>query len=176
MTRLSEEALPKARKNDLVMRQIPGELLVYDLKRHKAYCLNETAAAVWKSCDGKRSVSDLAAKIEKDQKSPVDEKIVWLALDQLEKSYLLQTKAAKPIGLPTLSRRSLVRAGIATAIALPLVTMIAAPTAVQAATAVTSATCQGRHNTDPGGCGGAPCTDAAGSCKQNGVSNSCKCQ
>lgn len=176
MKRLDGQSLPKARKNDLVTRQIPGELLVYDLKRHKAFCLNEAAATVWKSCDGKRTVSELAAKLENDQKSPVDEKIVWLALDQLEKSYLLQSKATKPIGLPPISRRSLIRAGIATAIALPVVAMIAAPTAVQAATLISSATCQGRHNSDPGGCGGNPCSDAPGTCTQNGVSNSCKCQ
>jgi len=174
MKQLNGQSLPKARKNDLVTRQIPGELLVYDLKRHKAYCLNDTAAAVWKGCDGKRTVSELAFKLQQDQKSPVDEKIVWLALDQLEKSYLLQTKAARPIGLPALSRRGLIRAGIITAIALPLVTMITTPTAAQAGSPITLNTCTGRHNNDPGGCGGNPCSDAAGNCTPNG--NSCKCQ
>ena len=174
MKRLNGQSLPKARKNDLVTRQIPGELLVYDLKRHKAYCLNDTAAAVWKGCDGKRTVSQLAFKLQQDQKSPVDEKIVWLALDQLEKSYLLQTKAIKPIGLPSISRRSLIRAGIATAIALPLVTMIAAPTVVQAASAITDNDCKARHQNDPGGCGGNPCSDVPGTCQNTG-GNSCKC-
>src|SRR5262245_54117096 len=126
MKRSNGQSLPKARKNDMVTRQIPGELLVYDLKRHRACCVTDAAAAVWKSCDGKLTVSELAAKLESDQKSPVDEKIVWLALDQLEKFCLLQTKATKPLGLPPISRRSIVRAGIATAIALPIVTMIAA--------------------------------------------------
>jgi len=175
MTRLNGQSLPKARKNDLVTRQIPGELLVYDLKRHKVYCLNETAAAVWKSCDGKRTVSDLAAKLQKDQKSPVDEMIVWLALDQLEKSCLLQAKAVKPIGLSTPSRRGLIRAGIVTAIALPLVTMIAAPTAAQAGTPLTQAACIGRHQSDPGGCGTNPCSDKGGTNCINGPGNTCKC-
>jgi len=159
------------------MRQIPGELLVYDLKRHKAYCLNDAAAAVWKSCDGKRTVSEIAAKLGKDQKSPVDEKIVWLALDQLEKSCLLQTRATKPFGLSRISRRSLIRAGIATAIALPIVTMIAAPTAQAAGTPITQAVCQGRHQNDPGGCGGNPCSDVPGTTCVNGQakSNTCKC-
>src|ERR1043166_3234172 len=175
MKRLNEQSLPKARKNDLVTRQIPGELLVYDLKRHKAYCLNDAAAAVWKSCDGKRTVSELAAKLEKAQKSPVDEKIVWLALDQLEKSCLLQTKATKPFGLPPVSRRNLIRAGIATAIALPVVTMIAAPTAQAAGTPITSAVCQARHQSDPGSCGGNPCSDAPGKICKADVGNTCKC-
>lgn len=175
MKRSSVQSLPRARKDDLVTRQIPGELLVYDLKRHKAYCLNATAAAVWKRSDGKHTVSDLAAELQKDQKSPVDERIVWLALDQLEKYYLLQTKAAKPVGLPTLSRRDLIRAGIATAITLPLVTMIAAPTAQAAGTPITNSVCTGRHQDDPGGCGTNPCSDKAGKSCVNGPGNTCKC-
>lgn len=175
MKRSSVQSLPRARKDDLVTRQIPGELLVYDLKRHKAYCLNDIAAAVWKRSDGKHTVADLAAELQKDQKSPVDERIVWLALDQLEKYYLLQTKAAKPIGLPTVSRRDLIRAGIATAIALPLVTMIAAPTAQAAGTPVTNATCTDRLQSDPGGCGANPCSDKPGNNCVKFAANKCKC-
>jgi hypothetical protein len=174
MKRSGIQSLPNARKDDLVTRQIPGELLVYDLKRHKAYCLNNTAAAVWKSADGKHTISDLVAELEKGQKSPVDERIVWLALDQLEKSCLLQTKAAKPSGLPAVSRRDLIRAGIATAIALPLVTMIASPTAQAAGTPVTNAVCTARKQSDPGGCGANPCSDKSGKCV-NGVANKCRC-
>jgi coenzyme PQQ synthesis protein D (PqqD) len=175
MKRSNGYFLPKARKNDLVTRQIPGELLVYDLKRHKAFCLNDTAASVWKNCNGKRTVKDLALALEKDQQTPVDDKVIWLALDQLEKSNLLQANVIEAAGFPSVSRRSLLRAGIVTAVALPIVTMIAAPTAQAAGTPVASSTCQGRHPSDPGGCGGNPCSDATGSCLQQGVSNACKC-
>jgi hypothetical protein len=175
MKRLGVQSLPRARKDDLVTRQIPGELLVYDLKRHKAYCLNATAAAVWKSADGKHTVADLAAKLQKDQKSAVDERIVWLALGQLEKYYLLQTKAAKPIGLPRVSRRDLIRAGIATAIALPLVTMIAAPTAQAAGTPITKAACLARLQSDPGGCGANPCSNDVGTNCVNFILGKCRC-
>jgi Coenzyme PQQ synthesis protein D (PqqD) len=175
MKRLGVQSLPRARKDDLVTRQIPGELLVYDLKRHKAYCLNQTAAAVWKNSDGKHTVSDLAAELQKDQQSPVDERIVWLALDQLERSCLLQTKAAKPIDLPVVTRRNLIRAGIATAIALPLVTMIAAPTAQAAGTPITNAACTARLQSDPGGCGANPCSDSVGRNCVKFAANKCKC-
>ena len=175
MKRSNGHSLPKARKNDLVTRQIPGELLVYDLKRHKAFCLNDTAASIWKNCNGKRTVADLAAELEKDQTSPVDDKVIWLALDQLEKSNLLQGNVIGPASFSSVSRRSLLRAGIATAIALPIVTMIAAPTAQAAGTPVLPGTCNNRHPTDPGGCGGNPCSDGSGDCLQHGTSNSCKC-
>ena len=176
MKRSNGHSLPKARKDDLVTRQIPGELLVYDLKRHKAFCLNDTAASIWKNCDGKRTVNDLALSLENDQNSPVDHKVIWLALDQLEKSNLLQGNVIKPASFSSVSRRSLLRAGIATAIALPIVTMIAAPTAQAAGTPVSSAVCTARHVSDPGGCGGGVCTDSPGSCVPNNPSsNNCKC-
>jgi hypothetical protein len=177
MKRSKEQQLPKARKDDLVMRQIPGELLVYDLKRHKAFCLNDTAASIWKSCNGKRTVAELAAQLEKNETSPIDDKVIWLALDQLEKSNLLQGNLGRPASFSSVSRRSLLRAGIATAIALPIVTMIAAPTAQAAGTAVTQAACNARHVADPGGCGGGACTDSPGNCVPNNPSsNNCKCQ
>ena len=176
MKRANGHSLPKARKNDLVTRQITGELLVYDLKRHKAFCLNNTAATIWKNCNGKRTVSDLAATVETDQHSPIDEKVIWLALDQLEKSYLLETSAARPAGLPPISRRSLIRAGIVTAVTLPLVTMITSPVAAQGATPISAAICTGRHQNDPGGCGNNPCSPPGGGSKCiNGPGNTCKC-
>ena len=176
MKRPNGRSLPKARKNDLLTRKIPGELLVYDLKRHKAYCLNAAAAAVWSSCNGKRTVTELARSLQQDANSTVDEKIVWLALDQLEKSHLLQETTVRPASLPPISRRGLIRAGIVAAMtSLPLVTMISLPTAAQAATAITAAVCTNRNQSDPGGCGLTPCSPPAGATCQNGNGNKCKC-
>jgi len=169
---------PAARRHDLVTRHIPGELLIYDLTRHKAFCLNETSALIWKKCNGKRSVAELAAELQKHYRLPVDERVVWLALDQLEKSRLLKVDAGRPSSLAQVSRRHLIRAGIVTAITLPVITMIAAPTAQAAASAITSAVCKNRRQSDPGGCGGAGgtmCSDIAGTmCLPSGV-NKCKC-
>lgn len=170
------QSLPKARKHDLVTRQIPGELLVYDLKRHKAFCLNKTAATIWKNCNGRRTVAELAAELERGQSIPVDEQVVWLALDQLEKSNLLQTSAARPIGLPPISRRSLLRAGIVTAITLPLVTMITTPTAAQAGSPITSAVCNNRSPKDLGGCGLNPCVGLSGQTCQTKNPSQCECK
>ena len=44
---------PVARQEGLVIQEMPDEVLVFDLKTNKAHCLNETAAFVWKACDGK---------------------------------------------------------------------------------------------------------------------------
>ena len=167
---------PAARRHDLVTRQIPGELLIYDLTRHKAFCLNQTAALIWKKCNGKRSVVELAAELQKHCQSPVDERVVWLALDQLEKSRLLSVSAARPPRISGISRRTLLRAGIVTAITLPVVSMISAPTAQAASSTITQAACNARLQSDPGGCGNNQCSDLPGTtCVAQGASNKCHC-
>jgi hypothetical protein len=35
---------PKSRQNDLVVQELEGEVLIYDLSINKAYCLNPTSA------------------------------------------------------------------------------------------------------------------------------------
>ncbi len=52
-----DQPLPLARKNELIIQELPEELLVYDLARHKAHCLNKTSAFIWKHCDGETTVA-----------------------------------------------------------------------------------------------------------------------
>jgi len=75
---------PIARKKSLIIKELPTETLVYDLETDKAHCLNETAARVWKNCDGQQTVAQLRELTEQETNSPVPEEMVWLALDQLE--------------------------------------------------------------------------------------------
>ncbi len=51
MNKKVEEAgkRPRSRTEGLVVRQAGEELLVYDLERHRAHCLNRAAAIVWDS-------------------------------------------------------------------------------------------------------------------------------
>ena len=163
--------LPRARTEKLITRQLPGELLVYDLRRHKAFCLNETAAMVWRHCNGQRTVAQLAEELTREYRSPADEQLVWLALHQLEKSHLLQTGGGHHIAPVT--RRRLIRAGIISAIALPLISGIISPIPAQAATTLTQAQCQANNPNGPGGCGGNPCT-IGGTCQKQG--GNCRCR
>jgi hypothetical protein len=118
---------------------MPDELLVYDLVRHKAHCLNETAALVWKRCDGKTSVKQMVRVLKAEKDAAADESMVWLAFDQLAKADLLQGESRKWSGASGISRREVIkRIGVAAAVSLPLVTSIVAPTAVQAATCLGS--------------------------------------
>lgn len=124
---------PQARTEGLVVRELPDEVLVYDLERHKAHCLNQTAAAVWRNCDGETAPAEIGYRLATELGEPVDEDVVWLALDQLSGLQLLETPVVRPNGL---SRAQLVkRAGlVAAAIALPATASLVAPTAAQAAT------------------------------------------
>jgi hypothetical protein len=158
--RRAETPLPRARKNGLVIQDLPGELLIYDLNRHQAYCLNRTAALIWRSCDGRQTVEEMAQALEKEIGYPVSERLVWFALKRLERSRLLEERLELPVFKERMTRRELTRKlGFAVAL-MPLITSIIAPTAVQAAT-----------------CGaiGSPCTTNAQCCSTLCVSGSCMC-
>jgi hypothetical protein len=151
---------PIARKDELVIEELPEEILVYDTKRHKAHCLNQTAALVWKNCDGQTSIPDITRILQKESKVPVDDAVATLALEQLGKAHLLQEPLTPPAGREGLSRREAVRRiGFAAAISLPLVTSIVAPTPTQAATCLgTGAGCTTGAECCSGICAGGPPT------------------
>ena len=131
--------LPQMRKHGLVVDDLPDEVLVYDRDNHQAHCLNRSAALVWRSCDGRSSPSEIARRLTAELDAPFSEDLVLVALNQLEIQELLVRVAASPAQFAVLSRRQMVRRiGLATAIALPLVTSIVAPRAVEAATCVQS--------------------------------------
>lgn len=134
---------PLARKEGLVVEQMPDEVLVYDLDRHKAHCLNRTAAFVWQQCDGKSDAPKIARQMEKEFKTTINENLVYLALDQLGKDHLLEKRVALPAEMVNMSRRQVMRRiGLATAVALPVVISIMAPTAANAVSCIASgATC-----------------------------------
>jgi len=99
--------LPEARREGIIRKEVDGELLVYDLTRDKAHCLNESAAAIWKRCDGRTSVKEIAASLAKEVGATVDERVVWLALADLRRSHLLEeprdkNQRTRETGQPTL--------------------------------------------------------------------------
>jgi len=148
---------PKARQTQLIIKELPDELLIYDLEHDKAHCLNETAALVWKNCDGHRTVDDLRELMEGNTGSPVPEELVWLALDQLETFKLLDNAAPKPMEFAGMTRRDMVRrVGIA-AIALPVILSIVAPTAQAQGSLL-----------PPGACCNSPGQCQSNSCVQGG--------
>jgi hypothetical protein len=48
----------------IVVEELGEEVLLYRPTTHKAIHLNETAAAIWKLCDGTRSLNDIVDLLE----------------------------------------------------------------------------------------------------------------
>ena len=132
MRERAAQVLPLARTDQLVVEELPDEVLVYDLERHAAHCLNKASAAVWKSCDGKTTVAEMTRRLGREFNAPVGEDVVWLALAQLRKFRLLE-EGSGGVPLRKVSRRDLVRKYLPAALAVPLILSVPAPTPAQAA-------------------------------------------
>jgi hypothetical protein len=74
-----ERLMPHARTDQLVVSEVDDEVLVYDLARHKAHCLNRTTALVWRHCDGQTPVAALAARLQRELGAPVEAEVVWVS-------------------------------------------------------------------------------------------------
>ena len=137
MNEAARNARPIARKEGLVIQKLPDDVLVYDLDRDRAHCLNTTAAFVWQRCNGRNTTAQIAQTLGRQFDCAVDEQIVWLALDQLGRKHLLTRQPAPPPAFVGMDRRAMVRAlGLAAIVAVPVIKSIVAPTPAQAATCV----------------------------------------
>jgi Coenzyme PQQ synthesis protein D (PqqD) len=74
---------PLARTDGLLTENVDGEVLVFDQAHEVACRLNESAALVWRHCDGKRTVADLVAVLKAELGDVADEDMVMIALDNL---------------------------------------------------------------------------------------------
>ncbi len=126
---------PLARNKDLVIQETGIELLVYDLKTNKAFCLNETSTPIWQLCNGENSVSEIAKKMSRQMKTEITEDFVWIALDQLKKDGLLDERFESPF--EGVSRREIIRkVGFSSFVALPIISAVIAPEAASAQSGV----------------------------------------
>lgn len=126
---------PKSRIENIVIQEMNAELLIYDLKDNKAFCLNETSAIIYQLCDGKRTIKEINNEVAEKLNQPINDELIWLALDGLKKEGLLENNAIE-IDFNGLNRRQIIRkVGLASLVALPFVASVIAPSAAQAASA-----------------------------------------
>lgn len=139
---MKKHIAPKARKENLVVQELDGEVLIYDLDKNKAFCLNETSTLVWQLCDGNKSVSEISETISRKFDLPANEDLVWLALDQLKKEKLIANGEEVVSGFAGMSRREVIKkVGFGTMIALPFVSSLVAPTAISAQSTACTGMC-----------------------------------
>ena len=167
---------PAARVEHLVIRELPEETLVYDLLNDRAHCLSPVAAHLWRLCDGRRTVRDLAERLRAEGQTAANEDMVWIALDRLGKSRLLRERPVRPGPSPNLARRRVMLRGLKAAGLLPFVLSIVAPSPSQAQSiSCSQAKCTSNNSVTCSGCLNAPCSDAPGKrCTRAG--NECNCR
>ena len=155
---------PRARRSGLVIRDLPGEVVVYDRESHQAHCLNRTAASVFRNADGRQTISDLASILTAECGEEVSDDIVSAALASLAEARLLVGAAyltegpERPSAGGTSRREALRRVGLGAAALVPVVTSLLVPTPAEAANtciqelACTGATGQRCYDTDISEC------------------------
>lgn len=149
---------PLARKEELIVQVLADEVLVYDLRKNKAICLNQTSALVWQNCDGKKTALEIAGEVEKRFGSAVNEDFVWFAVNQLEKENLLQNAEEIPNKFNGMNRREVIkRISAASVVALPVIASLVAPMAVAAQSCGTAPFPAGCPCTVPGDCSSNMC-------------------
>lgn len=144
---------PLARTEELVVKTIDDEAVIFDLRNHQASCLNRAALTLWQQCDGRRSVTDLARALE------MDEATTWVNLRTLQHAGLLDSCPPIPPGIQSADRHRLRRRLIALGL-LAMMESIIAPTAQSA-----TVSCPVCTNTCTAALVGCPCSPGHnGSC------------
>ncbi len=163
---------PKALRDGLIVREVGGETLVYDTRRHRMHCLGPLVARVWRACTGRRTVAQVSAAVASGRGRAVDEAAVQLALLRLRRARLLDRRDP-PVAA---SRRELLQraAGLG---GLTLLTL-GAPTVLHAASCTTEAECHALPNAS---CTGLPCCPGTGApagsrCIRPGGGPNCDCR
>lgn len=149
--------LPSARNKNIIVQTLGKEVLIYDLNSHQAYNLNETLSLVYHACDGETTFDQLRSK------SKLPDDIVFLALDELQQAKLLEENEQYKSPYTGLTRREIIRRiGFASVIALPIISTLVAPLAVNAQSRCPSISpCNGNPSI-PRGC---PCTLNCSNCR-----------
>jgi hypothetical protein len=135
---------PSARKTDIVSQtSSDGGSLLYDLKRNRAFHLNDVSTQILNRCDGRHTIDEIAADLST---SP---QIVKVALVDLVRERLVE----EDLEIPKSGRREMLRqlAAAGFVAALPMLTTVIAPSAVRAQ----SAGCfplSNNANENPNGC------------------------
>jgi hypothetical protein len=160
---------PSARSDDLLIEQLGDETIVYDLKSKDVHCLSPLAAGVFRLCDGNHTRAQMTEVINTGSTEPVSEDAVYEAVAQLQERHLLDVPPmiiknnGDGISRRDFGKRSAV-AGAAF-LAVPLISSIAAPTAMAGASQLPSGCsgCGTNHDCLSNHC----CQDVAGkSCNQ----------
>lgn len=120
---------PRVRREGLVIEELGAEVLIYDTMNDQAHTLNRTAALVWKLCDGKRTVGEIAIAASKGLQHPFSEQVVWFTLAKLDEFQLLDISLPIPKVMSGMSRREFITKFAVAAAVVPVVKTLKIPVA-----------------------------------------------
>lgn len=127
----AETKLPKARTSGLIIENSSDEIVLYDEHRRKAHCLNSTAAAIWRRCDGHTTIKEMTEQLGRQLPVDVAADVIRATLADLSSKHLLDGVEFPPLA----NRRELFkRAALMTGvILLPLIASVSIPSRADAA-------------------------------------------
>lgn len=124
---------PKAETKNILIQELTDEVLVYDLGKNQAKCLNNTLAVIWEACDGTRDFSAIRRFAEQALQTKITDDVVFLALDELNNHQLLEKGFNAAKSLSQTSRREMIKkVGLTTVAAIPIIIAVTAPQAANA--------------------------------------------
>lgn len=145
--------LPTAR-TEIVLTELDGEALIYDFESHHAHCVNADALRVFRLCDGKHSVAQIAEALSAASTGAVSHELVEHALSELSAAGLLVEARRSNVDHARRKAMKQLAATVGLAVAVPMVWSIVAPTVAEAASMTVA--CMG-------------CTSAADCCGSSGT-------
>jgi Coenzyme PQQ synthesis protein D (PqqD) len=116
----------------VTIQEVGTETLIYDSASHKAWCLNQSAGSIWRLCNGRNAVSQIASRASAELDSFVSDDLVLLTVAELCKQALIDPDSIKQTPDRLTRREIMSRAGLAAVTLLPVITVLAAPPAARA--------------------------------------------
>jgi hypothetical protein len=124
--------LPRLRTEDIIVRELEGELLIYDRGTNHALCLSQAARTVVDRCDGRSTVGDVVAELAASESCEAAEVIVLDVLRRLKKEGLIDGPFDEPAPEAMPTRRQVLKAASLIGVSVPLVSMLLVPASVSA--------------------------------------------
>lgn len=127
----ANDTMPKARADGTIIDEPAlDEIVVYDLSRHRAHALNQTAAVVWRHCDGRTSFGAVATALGKSLGIRPNLELVGVTVERLRRACLLeQTVAPRAVETMRSRRAALLTLGRGL---LPVIATLSVPRAAHA--------------------------------------------
>ena len=152
---MTSNILPNKRTADIFVRQIDGEMVVYDARSHQGLCLNDPMRVIWENLDGKNTPAGIAKRLNQSGYENIEESFVVDAVESLQIHGLVDNFESIQEARPDSDRRTAIKKvlGLGSVMAAPTISVFAIPSAFAQASCIPQ--------------GGGPCTNDSDCCSCN---------